>query len=162
MSDGASHTQRAMRFSSKGYYGLRAVFDMAFYQPETVVQVREIARRQGIPVRFLEQILHDLKKVGVVKAKRGPGGGYRLSAAPEDIPLAEVFEALEGGIQVAPEGTASAEGDPVGAHVVDQVFHGLTDALVNALSQISLQDMCKKGQQIQVEKGPLPGYSYSI
>ena len=68
-----------MKLSKKGRYAVRALFDIAFYNEGQPTQVKDIAERQSIPPRFLEQIFQDLKRAGIVASKRGPQGGYNLA-----------------------------------------------------------------------------------
>src|SRR5690554_6060023 len=83
-----------MRLSNRAIYGLRAIFDLAYHGAGEPTQVREIAERAQVPVRFLEQIFLDLKRAGLVESKRGPRGGYLLVADPQALTLAQVFGAL--------------------------------------------------------------------
>ncbi|MCL6472921.1 MAG: Rrf2 family transcriptional regulator [Firmicutes bacterium] len=85
-----------MKFSAKSEYALRALIDMSGYYGQGPVGVREIAVRQGIPERFLEQQITVLRKAGLVKSQRGAQGGVTLARAPEEITILEVIEALEG------------------------------------------------------------------
>ena len=87
-----------VKLSNKGRYAVRAIFDIAFYNQGQPTQVKDIAERQGIPPRFLEQIFQDLKRADVVGSKRGPQGGYRLARAADDIRVGDVVRALEGPI----------------------------------------------------------------
>ena len=89
-----------MKFSAKSEYALRALVDMADYFGKGPVGVREIAMRQGIPERFLEQQITALRKAGLVKSQRGAQGGVSLARAPEDITVFEVIEALEGSLSM--------------------------------------------------------------
>ena len=72
-----------------------AAVDMAMQDGFTPVQAKSIARRQGIPARFLEQVLQSMKKAGVVSSVRGAQGGYVLSKKPSELSVAEVLEALD-------------------------------------------------------------------
>ena len=82
---------------SKGFYGLLAVADLAEgWVRREPIQVKEIARRQGIPVDYLGQIMVALKKGNIVDGHRGPGGGYILARSPDRISVGEVLHALEG------------------------------------------------------------------
>src|SRR4029078_11126671 len=85
-----------MRLSTKTRYGVRAVFDIAHHAaPDgTAAQAKEVAKRQRIPLRYLEQIFQDLKKAGLVESKRGPRGGYTLRRDPADIRLGDIVRAL--------------------------------------------------------------------
>jgi Rrf2 family protein len=85
-----------MRISSKSGYALRALFDLAQHVGEGPVQSEEIARRQGIPVNYLNQLLITLRRAGLIESMRGPQGGHMLARAPEAITLLEILNALEG------------------------------------------------------------------
>ncbi len=85
-----------MRVSTRAEYGIRALIDLALFESLGPVQTHDIARRQGLPEPYLNQILSALRRAGIVVSKRGPGGGHLLSRPPEEIYLSEVFLALEG------------------------------------------------------------------
>ncbi|HEY3374452.1 MAG TPA: Rrf2 family transcriptional regulator [Candidatus Aquicultor sp.] len=85
-----------MRYSAKSEYALRALIDMASNDGHKPVGVREIAMRQGIPERFLEQQIPRLKKAGLVNSQRGSQGGVTLARAPQDITVYDVIQALDG------------------------------------------------------------------
>src|SRR5438132_13613134 len=71
-----------LKVSNKGRYAVRALFDLAFLASDQPAQIRDIAERQRIPVRFLEQIFQDLKRARLVDSKRGPRGGYQPARPP--------------------------------------------------------------------------------
>jgi len=73
-----------------------AAVDLAMHSGLLPVQAKSIAKRQGIPARFLEQVLHAMKKAGLVSSQRGAQGGYVLSKKPTELSIAEVLEALDG------------------------------------------------------------------
>ncbi|MHB0976178.1 MAG: RrF2 family transcriptional regulator [Candidatus Aquicultorales bacterium] len=85
-----------MKFSAKSEYALRAMIDLAHNMSRGVIGVREIAARQGVPERFLEQQMTTLKKAGLVNSQRGASGGVSLARTPDKINVAEIIEALEG------------------------------------------------------------------
>src|SRR5512138_2869482 len=85
-----------MKVSLRSTYGIMAAVDLALQAGSGPVQARAIARRQGIPVRFLEQVLHAMKKAGLVESQRGAQGGYLLMHEPTTMSIADIFEALEG------------------------------------------------------------------
>ncbi len=82
--------------SSRGKYATRAILDLALHYEEGTAQIHDIAARQKIPVKFLEQILLSLKRFGFVHSRKGPGGGYALAMPPEAITLGAVVRAMEG------------------------------------------------------------------
>ncbi len=85
-----------MKVSKRVTYGIMAAVDLAINAKESPIQARAIARRQGIPVRFLEQVLHALKNADLVESHRGAQGGYLLSREPSTLSIATILEALEG------------------------------------------------------------------
>ena len=85
-----------MKFSAKSEYALRALVDMTNYFGQGPIGVREIAARQSIPERFLEQQVTVLRKAGLVRSQRGAQGGVSLAREPENITVFDVIEALEG------------------------------------------------------------------
>ena len=85
-----------MKLSKRGEYGLRALQHLAARYGEGPVPNKELAERNNIPSRFLEQILLTLKHGQVVRSQKGPRGGYYLARPPEEITLAEVVRLLDG------------------------------------------------------------------
>ena len=86
-----------MAFSAKTEYGLVALIELAsVHASGGVLQVAEIARRQAIPERYLEQMLSTLRRAGILRSLRGPRGGYQLARDPGTITVAEVVACLEG------------------------------------------------------------------
>ena len=85
-----------MRVSMKVDYGVRALIDLAQNHGNGPIQTAEIAGRQGVPEPYLDQLLTNLRKVGFVKSRRGPKGGYMLAVEPGELNLGMVVNALEG------------------------------------------------------------------
>jgi Rrf2 family protein len=85
-----------MRFSMKTEYGVRAAVELAAHAGRGTLQSGEIARRQGIPGPFLDQVLMTLRRAGLVSSTRGPRGGHELARRPDQIRLDEVISVLEG------------------------------------------------------------------
>src|SRR5262249_2698903 len=85
-----------MKVSLRATYGIMAAIDLAMGAERLPIQARSIARRQGIPARFLEQVLHTMKKAGLISSLRGAQGGYVLTKNPADLSIAEILEALDG------------------------------------------------------------------
>jgi Rrf2 family protein len=87
-----------MRVSTRAEYGIRALLDLAIHYGQGPVQSHEIARRQGLPVPYLNQLMVTLRRAGLVTSKRGPNGGHVLARPPEEITLREAFVVLEGSL----------------------------------------------------------------
>ena len=77
-------------------YGLRAVIYLSVQDPRKCCSITEIAKQQGVPKKFLEKIIQDLMRCGLIKSKRGACGGYTLARSPERISFYDVIEAIEG------------------------------------------------------------------
>ena len=100
-----------MRVSTRGDYACRALLSLALRTPETgPTSVRDIAERTGLPQPYLEQILLALKGAGLVRSKRGVGGGYVLARDPSDIGLSEILSAVDGPITLGDFGDPHADG----------------------------------------------------
>ncbi len=85
-----------LRLSTKGQYGVRALYEIANGYPDKPVTIREISEKQDVSVAYLEQILNKLRKAGFIKSVKGPGGGYLLCKSPDEISIASILKELEG------------------------------------------------------------------
>jgi Rrf2 family protein len=143
-----------MKLSVRGEYALRALIvlgmDWGVGGPAGVVRIQTISERQNIPKRFLEQILNDLKSVGLVESKRGIAGGYRLGRVPEAITLAEVIRHIEG--PLAPVSCVS-ERFYEKCSCPDESKCGIRsvmkDAIVKILETVTLAQLCARVRELQ-------------
>ena len=87
-----------MKVSTRAEYGIRALMDLAQHYGEGPVQSHDIARRQGLPEPYLNQLLVTLRRAGLVQSKRGPTGGHLLAKSPDQITVGEAFLVLEGSV----------------------------------------------------------------
>src|SRR5438876_11085479 len=88
--------RRSMKISAKGEYALKAMLDLSMHESSGLVSIQEIAARQSIPQRYLEQVLLQLKRASLLTSKRGAAGGYHLTRPPGEITVGEVLRAIEG------------------------------------------------------------------
>src|SRR5258706_8631232 len=129
-----------MKLSNKGRYGVRALFDIAFHNDGRPTQVKDISERAAIPARFLEQIFQDLKRAGLVGAKRGPRGGYHLAKPALEIRLGDVVPALEGPIAITGTSAPPAPKQPTdGKDVTDAVFRELSRRMEGRFDYVTLR-----------------------
>ena len=89
-----------MKLSTKGRYAVRLMLDLTLHRGDKPVLLREIARREEISARYLEQLILNLKMAGLVKSIRGAKGGFILGRPAEDITLLEIFKASEGSLSI--------------------------------------------------------------
>jgi len=155
-----------VKLSSKGRYAVRALFDIAFYNEGQPTQVRDIAERQGIPQRFLEQIFQDLKRSGIVGSKRGPQGGYLLARPAHEIALGEVVRIIEGPVALGESsGTQNKQSDPHltdGQRATDSILAEVSEQLELCLNGVTIADVCTKADALGIRRPGAEGYSYSI
>ncbi len=150
-----------MKLSSKGCYGVKALFDMAFYHPGQAAQIKDISERQGVPPRFLEQIFQDLKRAGLVTSKRGPQGGYQLGETPAKIRIGDVLRALEGPIELQPEASEKKPGE-LGQQVSDLLWHELSVAIEGCCDSVTIKDLCLRADAIRARKNKNVAHMYVI
>lgn len=151
-----------VKLSSKGRYGVRAVFDIAFHSAGQATQIKTIAERQAIPPRFLEQIFQDLKKAGLVGSKRGPRGGYMLAKPPEEILIGDIVRALEGPIVLHAGGDRGESADPTSQAVIEEVFEELSERLEAVFDDKTIQELCDRGEELGYGNRPPGRYTYVI
>jgi Rrf2 family transcriptional regulator, iron-sulfur cluster assembly transcription factor len=151
-----------MKLSSKARYGVRALFDLAFHAAGSAAQIKDIAERQGIPPRFLEQIFQDLRRAGLVTSKRGPRGGYQLSREPREVSIGDVVQALEGPVSIGSEDDAEPGGDAASIAVTEGAFGQLATSIEACLKAVSLEELCDRAQRSGVRRSPPTGYVYVI
>lgn len=142
-----------MKFSVKAEYGLRALIELTLRNGQGPIGAREIAARQGIPERFLEQQVTALKKAGLVTSQRGASGGCSLARDPVNINVLEVIEALEGPVinmdcLVSKEQACSQDS----CCVVQELWYQSQLKLKEFLQSVSLADLTKRHQEIQGSK----------
>jgi Rrf2 family protein len=130
-----------MRISSKGEYGLRALFDLAQRYGAGPVQSHDIHERQGIDENYLNQILISLRKAGLIESVRGPQGGHRLARPPSQITLLEIVIALEGPILPADGGRDGDAAEPIDLDIIREVWSGARDTLERYLGGITLEEL---------------------
>ncbi|MDI6853928.1 MAG: Rrf2 family transcriptional regulator [Deltaproteobacteria bacterium] len=135
-----------MKLSTKSRYGTRMLVDMAQRYNQGPVQLGEIAKRQDISVKYLEQIIIPLKKAHYVKSVRGPKGGHILAKPPEEITLAEIVALLEE-VSSLVECTENAEicnrSDICPTRLI---WKEASEAMFERLKCITLADLAKNAQ----------------
>ncbi len=158
-----------MKLSSKSRYGVQAVFDIAFHNEGRASQIKEIAERQSIPPRFLEQIFQDLKRAGLVGSRRGPRGGYQLAKDASEIRLGDIVRALEGPIALVREGDGELPKKrgrpvlpPVERTVTDEAFDDLSTQIEACFDAITIAALVERGEALGQRRRPPAGYVYVI
>jgi len=141
-----------MKVSTRGDYASRALLSLALHADDgRPNSVRDIAERTGLPQPYLEQILLALKGAGLVRSKRGVGGGYVLARATSDISLAEIVGAVDGPIAAGDFGEPHANGacDHEGQCVLLSIWGDVGARMRTLLQSITLADLAEmaRGEQ---------------
>jgi Rrf2 family protein len=153
-----------VKLSNKARYAVRALFDIAFYYESRPAQVKEIAERQAIPGRFLEQIFQDLKRARIVDSKRGPQGGYRLAREASEVTLGDIVRAVEGPVilgdpnELAPQRRSGQ----ATRRVTDSIFKDLSERVEACLDALTLADVCERAERLGLQRPGAQRYVYVI
>ncbi len=128
-----------MNVSHKCLYALRAIFELAGRVESTPVSVADIAEAQDIPVRFLEQILSQLKQGGFVTSRRGVQGGYTLAVSPKKLTVGEIINFLEGPLLPTPSKKTTTAGG--GDYAFFDLWQRANDALASVYETTTFSDL---------------------
>jgi Rrf2 family iron-sulfur cluster assembly transcriptional regulator len=138
-----------MRVSSKGDYACRALLSLALHQSNPgPTSVRDIAERTGIPQPYLEQILLALKGAGLVRSKRGVGGGYVLARPASEIRISEILSAVDGPISLGDFGEPHQDGacDHEGQCVLLAIWKSAGEQMRLLMDAFTLQSVADAAQ----------------
>jgi len=140
-----------MRLTTKGRYAVTAMLDLAFHSQLKPVTLTDIATRQTISLSYLEQLFARLRKAGMVKGVRGPGGGYTLSRKAQEINIAEIIEAVDEPVDSTKcGGKANCQNEqPCLTH---DLWMGLSEQIRDYLKQISLGQLLERDLVSEVAK----------
>ena len=131
-----------MKISTKGRYALRLMLDLASNDSGTPIRLKDVAKRQGISEKYLEQIISILNKAGFVRSVRGPQGGYSLSRTPADYTVGMILRLTEGSlcpVDCAAEENGSCDReDPC---VTRMLWKKLDDAISSVVDHVSLEEL---------------------
>lgn len=131
-----------MKISTKGRYALRLMLDLAVYNTGEPVSLKDVAKRQEISEKYLEQIISVLNKAGFVRGIRGSQGGYMLTKEPGEYTVGAILRLTEG--DLAPVGCVGAESfdcDRRDGCVTVRIWERLNEAVNNVVDHITLADM---------------------
>src|SRR5271163_3996710 len=153
-----------MKLSVRGEYALRALLVLGLNYGEGVVRIQTISEQQNIPKKFLDQILNDLKSIGVVASRRGAAGGYRLARPPQEITLASIVRHIEGAL--APVSCASdrfyerCTCPDESRCPIRAVMKEVRESVVAIMERTTVADLCEQAR-ILGESSP-PALDYDI
>lgn len=137
-----------MKLSTRSRYGTRMMQDLAQHYDEGPIQIGDIAKRQGISVKYLEQLIIPLKKGNFIRSVRGPKGGHMLAKPPNDITIGSIVKVLEGRIVLSDCIENPDECTRSGSCVTRGIWEEATRAMYDKLNSITLSKMLEPGKRI--------------
>ncbi len=132
-----------VKLTTKGRYAMIALADLAHSGPESLVNLTELSNRQNLSIHYLEQLFVKLRRAGLVKSVRGPGGGYKLAKSPESIRITEILEAVDETVNALYTG-AGASGAVSGSKaqsMTNRLWESLSAHVYVFLHQIRLSEV---------------------
>lgn len=138
-----------LRLSTKGQYGVRAMFEIAKGYPATPTTIKEISERQEVSVAYLEQILNKLRRAGLIGSVKGPGGGYLLSKEPASMSIGAILRELEGPVAITSCLDPTEGCSRVDRCVTHLLWRSLGEKIESFLSTITLKDLLEEEETLK-------------
>jgi Rrf2 family iron-sulfur cluster assembly transcriptional regulator len=149
-----------LRLSKKLLFAIEAVVDIAYHSGAEPVRSTDISRRQGIPRRYLEQVLQQLVHHDILAGQRGPRGGYRLARERRRITVGEIIRIVR---QLEGSGDAvnAADGSDLGLKVVRPIWRDIQTEIMSRFDNLTIEDLCSQARSkgIPCEAARVPDYS---
>ncbi|NLB89612.1 MAG: Rrf2 family transcriptional regulator [Clostridiales bacterium] len=131
-----------MKISTKGRYGLRLMLDLSLQEKEVFVPLKEIAARQQLPEKYLEQIITPLNRAGFLKGARGAQGGYQLTKDPKEYTVGMILRTMEGDLSVVSTVDVQKDtGDISAALAINEVWEKMNASIASVVDHITLEDL---------------------
>jgi Rrf2 family iron-sulfur cluster assembly transcriptional regulator len=138
-----------MKLSTRSRYGTRLMLDMAQHYQEGPIQLGDIAKRQDVSVKYLEQIIIPLKKAHYIKSLRGPKGGHILTKPPEKITVAEIVALLEASTSLVDCTVDSTVCERANSCPTRLIWQEASEAMFARLQSITLADLVEKAKALE-------------
>ena len=134
-----------MRITYKGDYALKAILDLALHYGSGLVTIHELAKRADMPIKFLEQVLLDLKRGGFVESRRGKVGGYLLAKPPRQIKLGDIIRFIDGPIEPITCVEKGYSGcNDIYKCIFRNIWHEVAKATSNIIDNVTFEDLVNK------------------
>jgi Rrf2 family protein len=144
-----------MKISAKIRYGARAMLELASHYGEGPIELKEIAKKEDISIKYLEQVINPLRSNGLVKAIRGSKGGYSLAKPPSEICLYDVIESLEGPLNLIECLSDSKACQKVRSCVTREIWKEVSDAISKIFYSVTLEDMVNRKREKEGVHSPM-------
>ncbi len=149
-----------LRLSKKLLFAIEAVVDIAYHAGPGPVRSTDISRRQGIPRRYLEQVLQELVRQGVLSGQRGPRGGYRLARERRRISLGEIVRIVHE-VEGSKEPADEPKGSEIGVKVVRPIWLNMQNEMMTRLDDLTIEELCNRARASDIarETAQIPDFS---
>jgi Rrf2 family protein len=138
-----------MRITYKGDYALKTILDLAVHYGNSPVAIHDLARRSDIPMKFLEQILLDLKRGGFVESRRGKVGGYLLAKEPSEITVGGVIRFIDGQIEPIACVKQNYSGcKDITRCVFRDIWNRIAESTSKIVDNVTFEDLIKKNRKL--------------
>lgn len=148
-----------LRLTRKLMFAIEAVVDIAYNSGEHPVQSKDIAERQGIPRRYLEQVLQQLVRADILRGVRGPRGGYRLARERRRIPLGEIVRIVAG---MDTDEQDEDTGSDLGRVVLQPLWQDLQEEALVKLDAVSVEDLCRTARTAGIDSSARKSADFNI
>ena len=135
-----------LRLSKKLLFAIEAVVDIAYHAGAGPVRSTDISRRQGIPRRYLEQVLQQLVHHGVLAGQRGPKGGYRLARERRRISVGEIIRIVRQ-LEGTTDPVTEPDGSEIGVKVLRPIWHEMQQQMMERFDSMTVEELCDKARQ---------------
>ena len=149
------------RLTKKLLFGIEAVLDIAYNGGASPVRSAEITARQGIPRRYLEPVLQELVRHGILVGIRGPSGGYRLARERRRVSVGDIVRAVRA-LETGEDPISDPAGSALGHQVVRPLWKELEDEMMRRLDGLSLEDLCGRAHQAGIAGRVVEGGDFEI
>ncbi|MEE9140090.1 MAG: Rrf2 family transcriptional regulator [Alphaproteobacteria bacterium] len=139
-----------LRLSKKLLFAIEAVLDIAYHAGSEPVQSREITKRQRIPRRYLEQVLQQLVRTGILRGVRGPKGGYLLARERSRITIGEITRVIHA-METAANPIEDPAGSELGHKVVRPLWEEVRNDVMTRLDSVTVEDLCLRAHKEGLE-----------
>ena len=150
-----------LRLSKKLLFAIEAVVDIAYHAGQDPVRSNEISERQGIPRRYLEQVLQHLVHKEVLAGQRGPRGGYRLARERRRITVGEIIRVVRE-LENGGDPTAEEEGSDLGRRVIRPIWTEMQEEMMARLDRLTVEELCNRAREAGIRRAAAEVPDFSI
>ena len=150
-----------LRLSKKLLFAIEAVVDIAYYANDAPVRSTDISRRQGIPRRYLEQVLQQLVHHNILAGQRGPRGGYRLARERRRITVGDIIRVVRQ-LEGTSDPAAEPDGSEIGLKIVRPIWIDMQQEMMSRFDSLTIEQLCDDARSKGIEPEKQPSADYQV